>query len=61
MTDLLGDVRHQITKVQEYIMASGRDPEGTFDIPKFEGTVFEGGAGGKGKKGDSKEDAFFVN
>lgn len=61
MTDLLGDVRHQITKVQEYIMASGRDPEGTFDIPKFEGTVFEGGAVGKGKEGDSKENRFFVN
>jgi xylulose-5-phosphate/fructose-6-phosphate phosphoketolase len=39
MTALLGEVRHQITKVQEYIMATGRDPDGTFDIPR------EGGGG----------------
>jgi xylulose-5-phosphate/fructose-6-phosphate phosphoketolase len=61
MTALLGEVRHQVTKVQEYIMATGKDPDGTFDIPKFEGTVFEGGAVGKGKDGKNKEDGFFVN
>ena len=61
MTTLLGEVRHQVSKVQEYIMATGRDPDGTFDIPKFEGTVFEGGAVGKGKAGSSKEHGFFVN
>jgi xylulose-5-phosphate/fructose-6-phosphate phosphoketolase len=61
MTGLLGEARHQITKVQEYIMATGRDPDGTFDIPKFEGTVFEGGAVGKGKDGNTTEDGFFVN
>merc|ERR1712144_28640 len=60
MTALLGEVRHQVTKVQEYIMETGRDPEGTFDIPKFEGTVFEGGKKGEGKSG-GKEDGFFVN
>ncbi len=36
------------------------DPEGTFDIPKLEGTVFEKGSAGKGQSG-SKEDGFFVN
>ena len=36
MISLLGEVRHQITKVQEYIIATGRDPHGTFDIPKFD-------------------------
>ena len=61
MTGLLGKVRHQVTKVQEYIMATGRDPDGIFDIPKFEGTVFEGGAVGKGKDGNTTEDGFFVN
>ena len=55
MTALLGEVRYQITKVQEW-----RDPDGTFDIPRFEGTVFEGGSADKGK-GGSKEDGFFVN
>ena len=36
------------------------DPEGTFDIPKFEGTIFEKGSADKGESG-SKEDGFFVN
>ena len=36
------------------------DPEGTFDLPKFEGTVFDKASAGKGEKG-SKEDGFFVN
>ena len=56
MTALLGEVRYQITKVQEW-----RNPDGTFDIPRFEGTVFEGGAMGKGEEGKSKEDGIFVN
>jgi xylulose-5-phosphate/fructose-6-phosphate phosphoketolase len=60
MTTLLAEVRHQVTKVQEYIMKTGKDPEGTFDVPRFEGTAFEGGA--KNSGGDaSKEDEFFVN
>jgi xylulose-5-phosphate/fructose-6-phosphate phosphoketolase len=59
-TRLLGEVRHQVSKVQDYIMATGRDPEGTFDIPAFEGTVFDGGAQKKMAKG-SQEDGFFVN
>jgi xylulose-5-phosphate/fructose-6-phosphate phosphoketolase len=60
MTLLLGEVRHQVTKVQDYIMAKGTDPEGTFDIPKFEGTVFGKGSE-SGSAGSSKEDGFFVN
>jgi xylulose-5-phosphate/fructose-6-phosphate phosphoketolase len=60
MTGLLGEVRHQVSKVQDYIMATGKDPEGTFDIPRFQGTVFERGAKDKGE-GGSKEDGFFVN
>ena len=57
---LLAEVRHQVTKVQDYIMATGKDPEGTFDVPKFEGTAFEGGSKEKGESG-GKEDGFFVN
>lgn len=36
------------------------DPDGTYDIPKFEGTVFDKGAAGNSDQ-DSKEDGFFVN
>ena len=60
MTSLLGDVRHQVSKVQDYIMATGRDPDGTFDISTFPGTVFEGGSK-KNAAHDSKEDDFFIN
>lgn len=63
MTSLLAVVRHQVSKVQEYIMATGRDPDGTFAIPKFEGTVFEGAEAEAEKKTvkASQEDGFFVN
>jgi xylulose-5-phosphate/fructose-6-phosphate phosphoketolase len=60
MTTLLSEVKHQVKKVHDYIMETGKDPEGTFDTPKFEGTVFEGGAKKEGKDG-GKEDGFFVN
>lgn len=60
MTSLLGEVRHQIPKVQQYIMETGKDPEGTYDIPKFEGTGFEKGAANSGGRG-GEEDGFFVN
>ena len=43
MTSVLGDVRHQVSKMQEYFMANGTAPEGTFDLPNFEGCVFKGG------------------
>ena len=60
MVSLLAEVKHQVVKVQEYILATGKDPEGTFDIPKFPGTVFEEGKKGSSGSG-SKEDGFFVN
>jgi xylulose-5-phosphate/fructose-6-phosphate phosphoketolase len=52
MTALLGEIKHQVSKVQEYILATGKDPDGTFDLPKFEGTVFEGGSVDKGTGGE---------
>jgi xylulose-5-phosphate/fructose-6-phosphate phosphoketolase len=60
MTTLLSDIRHQVKKVQDYIMMTGKDPEGTSDIPRFEGTAFEHRAQGSDAK-DLKEDGFFVN
>lgn len=60
LNTLLGEVRHQITKVQKFVLERGEDPEGTFDIPKFEGSDFEAKAAGEGKKG-GKDDGFFVN
>lgn len=60
MTSWLGEVRSSRSKVAEYILREGKDPEGTFDTPKFEGTVFGKDVGDKGKAG-SKEDEFFVN
>jgi xylulose-5-phosphate/fructose-6-phosphate phosphoketolase len=41
-------------------MATRKDPEGTFDIPRFEGTAFAHGAANS-SDGSSKEDGFFVN
>lgn len=60
MTGLLGEIRHQVSKVQECIMSTGEDPGGTFDVPRFEETVFDGGAKKEGKAG-GKEDGFLVN
>lgn len=60
MTGLLGEIRHQVSKIQAYIMETGKDPQGTFDVPRFEGTVFEGGKKDN-EGGGSKEDGFFVN
>lgn len=60
MATLLGEIRHQVTKVQNYIMSTGRDPEGTFDTPRFEHTAFDHGAAKQGPKG-TQEDSFFVN
>jgi len=36
MTRLLSELRHYIKKTQDYIMATGKDPEGTYDVPVFE-------------------------
>jgi xylulose-5-phosphate/fructose-6-phosphate phosphoketolase len=60
MATLLGDIRHQVTKVRSYIMSTGRDPEGTFDTPRFDKTAFEHGAKKTGAQG-TVEDGFFVN
>jgi xylulose-5-phosphate/fructose-6-phosphate phosphoketolase len=60
MVALLAEVKHQVVKVQEYILATGKDPEGTFDIPMFPGTIFEEGKKVSAGNG-SKEDGFFVN
>jgi len=60
LTSLLGEVRHQIKKVQDYIMERGEDPPSTFDIPRFEGTEFGNKSAGNGKPG-GKADGFFVN
>lgn len=61
LNTLLGEVRAEVSRTRKLIMDKGVDPEGTFDVPTFEGTVFgkeEGGGDGEGK---SKEDGFFVN
>ncbi|MCJ1283516.1 hypothetical protein MMC26_002846 [Xylographa opegraphella] len=34
--ELLSTIRHEITKTQEYIMKTSKDPDGTFDVPDFE-------------------------
>ena len=57
--ELLSLLKEQTTKIGKFILETGTDPEGTFDIPQFEGTNF-------GKKdghevGETKEDGFFVN
>jgi xylulose-5-phosphate/fructose-6-phosphate phosphoketolase len=62
MNSLLAETKHQVQKVQEYIMETGKDPEGTFDVPKFPGTVFEHAEDvDKAKKSGDKEEGFFVN
>lgn len=62
LVEYLGNVKHQIAKVSEFILKSGTDPEGTFDVPHFEGTSFgiekASTTGGDPK---SKEDKFYVN
>ncbi|KAF7884704.1 uncharacterized protein EAF02_005040 [Botrytis sinoallii] len=61
MTGWLGEIRGSRSRVGDYILREGRDPEGTFDVPKFEGTVFgKEDVGGETKEG-GKEDGFFVN
>ncbi|KAF7950739.1 uncharacterized protein EAE97_002291 [Botrytis byssoidea] len=60
MTGWLGEIRGSRSRVGEYILREGRDPEGTFDVPRFEGTVFGKDVGVETKDG-GKEDGFFVN
>ncbi|EDO04307.1 hypothetical protein SS1G_06790 [Sclerotinia sclerotiorum 1980 UF-70] len=60
MTGWLGEVRGSRSRVAEFILRNGKDPEGTFDTPMFEGSVFGREKEGKGGEGE-KEDGFFVN
>lgn len=57
---LLGELKHQLAKVQSFIMSTGTDPSGTFDIPRFEGTPFDGKTAEAEKK-SSGEEGFYVN
>ncbi|KAI9815466.1 MAG: hypothetical protein M1827_002600 [Pycnora praestabilis] len=36
MHEMLSGIRHDISKTQEYILANGKDPEGTYDTPTFD-------------------------
>ena len=38
MHKMLSEVRHQVVKTREYILATNRDPDGTYDTPTFDGT-----------------------
>lgn len=80
MAGMLAESRHQIKKIQEYIVERGKgemlprlvrdldcswltgntDPEGTFDLPKFDGTVFERSTSAKAP-GQGPTEGFFVN
>ena len=37
MHEMLSGLRHELVKVQEYIMTTGKDPQGTYDTPAFDG------------------------
>ncbi|KAI4127872.1 MAG: hypothetical protein LQ347_004414 [Umbilicaria vellea] len=37
MHELLSGIRHEVSKIQEYIMTNSKDPEGTYDTPAFNG------------------------
>lgn len=58
---LLGDLRHAMSEVKKFILATGTDPADTFAVPSFEGTDFEANEQDKKGAGKSKEDGFFVN
>ncbi|KAI9644829.1 hypothetical protein NHQ30_006856 [Ciborinia camelliae] len=60
MTGLLREIERSKNRVREYILEKGNDPEGTFDMPRFDGTVF-GGAVRAEREKISREDQFFVN
>ncbi|CAG8972624.1 hypothetical protein HYALB_00005393 [Hymenoscyphus albidus] len=61
VTTLLGEVRGEVSRVKKFVLEKGVDPEGTFDVPTFAGTVFEKDEGKDGEKKGSKEDGFYVN
>lgn len=37
MHEMLSSLRHDLVKLQQYIMTTGKDPEGTYDTPAFDG------------------------
>ena len=38
MHETLSGIRHELAKVQEYIMRNGKDPDDAYDTPSFDGT-----------------------
>ncbi|KAI9706482.1 MAG: hypothetical protein M1836_003488 [Candelina mexicana] len=36
MHEILSGIKHEISKTREYILAEGKDPDGTYDVPKFD-------------------------
>lgn len=38
MHETLGGLRHDLAKMQEYIMKNGQDPSDSYDTPSFDGT-----------------------
>ncbi len=37
MHETLSGIRHDLAKVRQYIMKNGKDPDGTYDTPSFDG------------------------
>ena len=37
LTKHLGELKHRVKKIKEFILREGMDPEDTYDVPKFEG------------------------
>ena len=37
MHEMLSNLRHDLVKLQEYIMATGKDPDNAYDMPSFDG------------------------
>ena len=37
MHETLSNLRHDLVKLQEYIMATGKDPDNAYDMPSFDG------------------------
>ena len=36
LVSAVAEIKHCVQKVREYILAEGKDPEGTYDVPKLE-------------------------
>ncbi|OCL04496.1 D-xylulose 5-phosphate/D-fructose 6-phosphate phosphoketolase [Glonium stellatum] len=51
LVSTLAEVKHRMQKAREYILAEGKDPDGTYDMPKMEGMKTEGSGGGVLYKG----------